>query len=175
MPDKRIAWAITGAGHALQECVQTLRKCRQVDIFLSRAGEEVVRMYELQLPIDAPGVRIYRDETASAPLAARFFGGVYCLLVVAPATSNSVAKFVHGISDNLVTNLFAQAGKSRVPIIVYPTDLQPEMNSLDPRRAPLKIFPRPIDLMNTEKLRAFAGVQVVGSREELERCIAVYL
>lgn len=175
MGHKRIAWAITGAGHGLDECVQELLKHEEVDIFLSRAADEVVRMYNLHLRIDVPEIRTYREGKASAPLVGRFSGGVYSVLVVAPATSNSVAKFVHGISDSLVTNLFAQAGKSRVPVIVYPTDLAPEMDSLGPRRKPLKIYPRPIDLENTEKLRAFAGVSVVGNREELERCLAAYL
>jgi len=62
-----------------------------------------------------------------------------------------------------------------VPVIVYPTDLAPEMHSLDPQREPVKVYPRPIDLENTAKLKAFSGVEVVGSREELERCLAVYL
>ncbi len=175
MGEKRIAWAITGAGHALEECVRTLLKYEKVDIFLSRAADEVMRMYKLHLHLTAPGIRTYREGKASSPPAARFSGGAYAVLVAAPATSNSVAKFVHGISDSLVTNLFAQAGKSRVPIIVYPTDLAPEMDSRNPHQDPVKIFPRPIDLENTGKLRAFAGVHVVGSREELERCLAVYL
>jgi dihydromethanopterin reductase (acceptor) len=129
----------------------------------------------LQTRISAPGARIHREMKASSPVAGRFSGGAYCVLVVAPATSNSVAKFVCGISDTLVTNLFAQAGKSRVPIIVYPTDLAPEMDSLGPHREPIKVYPRTIDLENTGRLRAFAGVDVVSNPEELERCIATYL
>jgi dihydromethanopterin reductase (acceptor) len=175
MSEKRIAWAITGAGHALEECVEVLLKKERVDVFLSRAGEEVLRMYNLHTRLNAAKVRIYRETNASAPLIGRFSAGIYCALVVAPTTSNSVAKFVYGISDTLVTNLFAQAGKSRVPIVVYPTDLAPEMNSIGPHREPVKVFPRPIDLKNTEKLRALAGVTVVGNREELERCLAAYL
>jgi len=174
MRKKRIAWAITGAGHALEECVDLLLECENVDIFLSPAGDEVLRMYDLHKRLNVPDVRIYRETRASAPLVGRFSAGIYCVLVVAPATSNSVAKFVYGISDTLVTNLFAQAGKSRVPIIVYPTDLESEMNSTGPRREPVRVYPRPIDLENTGKLRAFAGVDVVSNREELERLLAVY-
>ena len=175
MNEKRIAWAITGAGHTLEECVRMLLKHERVDIFLSRAADEVMRMYKLHLRIDVPSIRTYREGKASSPLVSRFFGGAYSVLVVAPATSNSVAKFVLGISDSLVTNLFAQAGKSHVPAIVYPTDLAPEVVSLGPQREPVKIYPRPIDLENTEKLRAIAGVEVVNNGEELERCLAAYL
>ena len=171
--EKRIAWVITGAGHALEECVETLVRVPFVDIFVSRAAEEVLRIYRLDARLEASGLRIFGEKSASSPLVGKFFGGLYCKLVVAPATSNSVAKFVHGISDTLATNFFAQAGKSRTPIVVYPTDLTPEMNSVGPRGECIHVYPRAIDLENTAKLRTFAGVHVVDSREELERCVSV--
>jgi len=175
MEKKRIAWAITGAGHALEECVGTIMEQNEIDLFLSRAAEEVLKIYDLYSRLQDSGLPVFRDDGASAPVAARFYGGVYRLLVIAPATSNSVAKFVHGISDSLVSNLFAQAGKSRVPILVYPTDLAPETLSFGPRRQPLKVYPRPVDLENTAKLRKMAGIDVVGSRKELTQCLATCL
>lgn len=175
MVEKRIAWAITGAGHALEECVEALLKVEGTDLFLSKAGEEVLHMYNLHARIHMPDIRIYRENQASAPVVGRFSAGKYSVLVIAPATSNSVAKFVCGISDTLVTNLFAQAGKSKVPIVVYPTDLAPEMDSVGPQGKSIKIYPREIDMENTGKLGAFAGVRVVRSRQELEQCLAPYL
>jgi dihydromethanopterin reductase (acceptor) len=175
MSERRIAWAITGAGHMLEECVEMLVKHACVDVFLSRAADEVLHMYHLHTRIGVPNTRVYREDKASAPVVGRFCGGVYSVLVVAPATSNSVAKFACGISDTLVTNLFAQAGKAKVPVIVYPTDLAPEMDSIGPHRESITVFPRPVDLENTTKLKAFAGVQVVGNLEELARCLAACL
>lgn len=172
---QRIAWAITGAGHYLEECADLLLRYGNVDVFLSRAAEEVIRIYSLQNQLHRPGVRTYRETLASSPLVVRLFRGDYYVLVVAPATSNSVAKFVYGISDTLVTNLFAQAGKSRVPIIVMPTDLEPEVDSRGPHGEPVKVYPRSIDLENTEKLRSFPGVSVVSSVEEIERCLTTCL
>jgi dihydromethanopterin reductase (acceptor) len=171
MSEKRIAWAITGAGHSLEECVDLILKLENVDVFLSRAAEEVIAIYKLEARLRTPHMRIYRETKASAPLVGRLFNGVYRALVIAPATSNSVAKFVLGISDSLVTNLFAQAGKSRVPIVVYPTDTASEMDSLGPHREPLKVYPRPIDLENTARLEKIVGVTVVKSPEELARAI----
>jgi dihydromethanopterin reductase (acceptor) len=167
MSEQRIAWAITGAGHTLSACADRLLAYPGVDIFLSRAAEEVVRMYGLQDRLQKPGLRLYRETMASSPLVVRLFDRKYLALVVAPATSNSVAKFVCGISDTLVTNLFAQAGKSRVPIIVLPTDLAPEMDTLGPNGGAAKVYPRPIDLENTEKLRTFPGVRVVSDPLEI--------
>ena len=171
MSEKRIAWAITGAGHALEECIDTILGLEKVDVFLSLAAEEVLHIYKLDARLNAPGVSIYRETKASSPLVGRLFSGTYEVLVIAPATSNSVAKFVHGISDTLITNLFAQAGKTRVPVIVFPTDLAPEMDSFNPHGEALKVYPRPIDLENTGKLRTFPGVVVVSNRADLERCL----
>jgi len=169
MDDRRIAWAITGAGHTLEECIETALNFERVDIFLSRAAEEVVRMYHLDARISVPKVRIYEETKPSSPQVVRLFAGEYRVLVVAPATANSVAKFVYGIADSLVTNLFAQAGKSRVPVIVFPTDLAPEMESVGPKREKIRVYPRPVDLENTQKLKAFPGVKVVNNRQELEQ------
>jgi dihydromethanopterin reductase (acceptor) len=175
MSEKRLAWAITGAGHALEECIEMLVTYEKVDLFLSRAGEEVLSMYGLNDRLARHGARMYRESHASSPLVSRLFAGIYNVLVIAPATSNSVAKFVHGISDTLVTNLFAQAGKAGVPIIVYPTDLAPEMDTLGPHGERLKVYPRTIDLDNTRRLREFAGVQAVIDSRELGKCLATFL
>ena len=175
MPEKRIAWAITGAGHALEECIELLLKHKKADLFLSRAGEEVLSMYGLNGRLIGTGIRIYRETQFSSPLVSRLFAGVYSVLVIAPATSNSVSKFVHGISDTLVTNLFAQAGKSRVPVIVCPTDLAPEMESQGPHGEHIKVYPRTIDLENTRRLQEFVGVHVVAGSKELARCLATFL
>jgi dihydromethanopterin reductase (acceptor) len=172
MSQKRIAWAITGAGHGLEECIDVLLSYEHVDVFLSRAAEEVLGMYNLDSRISVPKIRVYQETKHSAPQVVRLFAGTYSVLVVAPATSNSVAKFVAGISDTLVTNLLAQAGKSKVPAIVYPTDLVPAVDSVGPRGGAIKVYPRPIDLENTAKLKSFPGVTVVNDRPELERALS---
>ena len=110
----RWGWALTGSGHFFTESLDLIRSLDAVDLFVSRAAAEVVRMYRTKLDLPS-GTHIYRDTAASAPPVGRFYEGVYHTLVVAPATSNTVAKCVVGISDTLATNVFAQAGKCRVP------------------------------------------------------------
>ena len=110
----RWAWAITGSGHFFTETLDMVRALGDVDLFVSRAAAEVVRMYKTGLNLPK-GCQVFHDNTASAAPVAMFYHGVYHTVVVAPATSNTVAKCVVGISDTLVTNVFAQAGKCRVP------------------------------------------------------------
>ena len=175
MKDQRFAWAITGAGHTLTACANQLLRYKNIDVFFSLAAKEVVRMYSLQDRFENPELRVMYETRASSPVVARLYNGEYRVLVVAPATSNSVAKFACGISDSLIANLFAQAGKSRVPIIVFPTDLAAEMDTTGPHGDPIKVYPRPIDLENTNKLRNFPGVTVVESVEEMAQCLVTYL
>ena len=86
---------------------------------------------------------------------------------MAPATSNTVAKCVFGISDTLVTNVFAQAGKCRVPAIVFACDTAPELETEAPKGM-VKVYPRDIDLKNTERLKSFEATHVVETLEQLE-------
>ncbi len=165
---------MTGAGHCLKECAELLLRYPNLDLFLSRAAEEVLRMYRLEQQLSTLMTNVYREAGASAPAVGRLSSGIYSVLVVAPATSNSVAKFVYGISDTLVTNMFAQAGKARIPIVVYPTDLEPAVDSVGPRGESVKVYPRPIDLENSAKLRSFPGVTVVRSPEELDGHLRIF-
>jgi dihydromethanopterin reductase (acceptor) len=165
----RWGWALTGSGHFFKECLAMIGQLEDVDLFVSRAAVEVVRMYkqDLVLPKSA---RLFRDTTASSPPVGNFYYGVYHTLVLAPATSNTVAKCVHGISDNLATNVFAQAGKCRVPAIVFACDTAPELETEAPKGV-VMVYPRRIDLENTDRLKAFDETDVVESLTELEQAL----
>jgi len=166
----RWGWALTGSGHFFKECLRMVADLDEVDLFVSKAASEVVRMYrqEFKLPKTA---RVFRDTTASAAPVGLFYYGTYHTLILAPATSNTVAKCVVGISDTLVTNVFAQAGKCRVPAIVFACDTAPELDTEAPKGM-VKVYPRDIDLKNTERLKSFESTVVVASLEELETALA---
>ena len=165
----RFGWALTGSGHFFKESLGLMRRLPDLDVFLSSAAEEVLNMYKQELEFPA-GTRIYKDRTASSAPVGNFYYGVYHTLILGPATSNTVAKCVYGISDNLPTNVFAQAGKCRVPAIVFACDTAPEMDTEAPKGM-VKVYPRRIDLENTEKLKTFEATTVVETLPELERAV----
>lgn len=171
MSDKKIAWGITGAGAFLRECVDLILSFPkdQVDIFLSRAGEELLNIYKLRNLLE--GRTIILDRSASSPSCGLFYAGVYSLLVVAPATSNTVAKMVNGIADTLITNIFAQAGKAGVSSVVLPTDVDEGLVSYSPSGKKIVLSRRKIDEENIERLRMMEKVKVVDSIEELRRVL----
>lgn len=164
---QRLAWALTGSGHYLKECIEIIGGLEDVDLFLSKAAAEILQQYGYTHNVG----RVFQDKTASAVPVELFYHGVYHTVVIAPSSSNTVAKMVCGISDNLVTNIFAQAGKCRVPTIVFACDTEPELESEAPKEHMVKVYPRRIDLDNMEKLKTFEETTVVADMAELESAI----
>ena len=167
MKQPRLAWAVTGSGHYIEECLEFLLTLDNVDLYLSLAGEEVLKMYGVDLKQIRDKMPVYRDKAASAPPVGHFYKGYYHTFVMAPTTSNTIAKCVLGIADSLVTNLYSQAGTCRVPSIVYPCDIAPVMETTAPGNKKVMVYPRKIDLEGTAKIRTFEYTDVVESVEEL--------
>lgn len=163
------AWVLTGSGHFFNETIDIINKLSDIDLFVSKAAEEVLVMYKKKgnLP---KNINIYKDNTASSVPVGQFYRGIYHTLVMAPTSSNTVAKCVYGISDNLATNVFAQSGKCKVPCIFFPCDTAPELKTFSPKGL-VDVFPRKIDLENVEKLKEFEETNVVMSFSELEEQI----
>ncbi|MHA1594920.1 MAG: dihydromethanopterin reductase (acceptor) [Candidatus Baldrarchaeia archaeon] len=132
---KRVAWGITGGGQFLLETFEVFRWAVKnlpikVTIFISKAGEEVARMYGIWNRLSEVSDGSYYSEIireseqgSSFPKIGRFSLRMYNALIVAPATSNTIAKIVHGISDTLITAAVSQAIKADTPVYILPTDI----------------------------------------------------
>ena len=166
----RFAWGLTGSGHDLEECIDFIMELKGVDLFLSRAVEEVLVMYKYIDRLRNAGIRMFHDSTASAVPVGQFYENNYHTLVLAPATSNTVAKCVAGISDTLVTNIFAQAGKCKIPIIVYACDTRPVVVTPAPGKM-VTVYPREIDLECSRKIGEFEDTTLTTDMNELQRAI----
>jgi len=142
----RLMWGVTGAGCFLRESFDAVEEVKRrfsarVTTALTRAGEEVVRIYGLQgrLRQISPG-GYYEEllteltEGASGFRLGRLAVKAYDLLFVSPASANTVAKIVHGIADTVVTNAVAQALKGGVPVAVVPTDQASYVEAPSPHR-----------------------------------------
>ncbi len=180
-PDEspRIAWGLTGSGHFLKECLEfalTLNEKHPglIDFYLSKAAAEVLHMYTLSVTELRKRARVFRDQTASAAPVGLFYHGHYHTVVIGPATSNTVAKFVVGISDTLITNIFAQAGKQHIPTIVFACDTEPVVETESPSEW-VTLYPRRIDLDNTERLKSFEQTTVVSTVDGLAAALGALL
>lgn len=97
------------------------------------------------------------------------YTGKYNLVVIAPVTSNSIAKMAHGIADNLITNLFAHAGKCRIPTILLPSDSSGDVLSVTPKGEQVSVYIRQIDRDNIDALARWDGVHIAHGPEQLKR------
>jgi flavoprotein len=167
---KRFAWCITGSGHFLEESLALAARLPDVDLFLSAAAEEVLPIYKIGIDALRPDFRVFRDKTASAVPVGTLYDDVYHTVVVAPATSNTVAKCALGISDSLPTNMFAQAGKLGLLGIVFACDTEPVVVTKSPHDW-VTLRPRRIELDNVERLRGIDFCSVVASPAELEAAL----
>lgn len=166
-PRSRFAWCVTGSGHFLDEAMALAARLPQCDLFLSAAAEEVLPIYQLRIEDLKPAFRVFRDKTASAVPVGMLYDDVYHTVVVAPATSNTVAKCALGISDTLPTNMFAQAGKLGIPGVVFACDTEPVVVTKSPHDW-VTLRPRRIELDNVERLRHIDHGHVVCTPTELE-------
>jgi len=141
----KIAWCITGAGHFLRESFDVIQKIKEkktntkVTTFLSKAAEEVIKMYGLDRSLLNISNGLYleecfyeREQGSSFPKAGRMLLKKYDALIVTPATSNTTAKLAYGIADTLVTNAVAQAVKGSVPVYIVPVDIEGHIESKMP-------------------------------------------
>ena len=166
----RLAWGLTGSGHWLRETLDFILTLDDVDLFLTRAAAEILGNYGYKQDALRERLRIYQDHTASSVPVGFLYDGHYHTLVVGPATSNTVAKCVAGISDTLVTNLYAQAGKCRIPAIVFACDTRPTVITEAPGRT-VTLYPRAIDLDNTARLATYALTTVVDDLDALRNAV----
>ncbi|WFO74728.1 4Fe-4S binding protein [Desulfurococcaceae archaeon MEX13E-LK6-19] len=127
-----IAWAVTGGGSYIRELAEGFLRLKKkyslkITIFASKWGYEVARIYGVLHLLKEISPGGYYEELLVGDKGFYYIGRFnmkrYKLLVLAPATANTVAKIVYGIADTLPTAVFAQATKSDVPVIILPTDL----------------------------------------------------
>ncbi|EHR71868.1 archaeal flavoprotein [Burkholderiales bacterium JOSHI_001] len=166
----RFAWAVTGSGHMLEESLALAARLPDVDLLLSAAAQEVLPMYGHSMDKLRQRFRLVLDKTASAVPVGQLYSDVWHTVIVAPATSNTVAKCACGISDTLPTNMFAQAGKLGIPSLVFACDTEPVVIT----RAPhdwVTLKPRGIEFENVERLRRIDHCRVAATLAELEAAI----
>ena len=116
--EKRWAWVLTGSGHFFNECISLINELEQVDVFVSKAAEEVLVMYKKKNDISS-NVKIYKDNSASSVSVGKFYKNEYHTLVMAPTSSNTVAKCVYGISDSLASNILLKQVNAELNAFIF--------------------------------------------------------
>ena len=180
----RVAWGITGCGDKLRETYEVMTEVRgeyadelQIEVFLSKAGEQVAKYYRLLADLKQQFERVWIEKNSNSPfLAGRLQLGEFEFLLVAPASSNTVAKLSIGISDTMLTNGTIQALKALVPVYVMPVDYREGTTVTKlPDGRDLKLRVRKEDVENVKKLEAMDGISIFERPEDIPGIFRKYL
>ncbi|MCZ7383745.1 MAG: archaeoflavoprotein AfpA [Candidatus Methanoperedens sp.] len=174
----RIAWGITGCGDYLKESLDIMKDLAiehnlDVRVYLSEAGEMVVKWYRLFNDLKTSFPKTYSEKSPNIPfLVGDLQLGKYDFLLITPSTSNTVAKIAAGISDTLLTNAAAQAMKAKVPVYIFPADQRRGEVITDlPDGRKLTLTMRDVDIEAVDKLRKMPGITVMGHPDEIREVI----
>jgi len=174
--NRKAAWGITGSGDRLVETVEIMKEMKEqyqsdVDIvvYLSKAGDQVVKYYKLVNSLRQNFDKIWVEINPNSPfLAGQLQLGKFEFLLIAPATSNTVAKISMGIADSLLSNAAIMGQKAFVPIYIMPSDYEEGIIATklpDGRDMRLKI--RREDVEHVKKLADMDDVFILEKPEEI--------
>lgn len=167
---KRVAWGITGGGEQLAETIEIMKKIKkqyenkvELTVYLSKAGDQVLKYYKLANTLKETFNKIRVEINANAPfLAGQLQAGKFEFLLIAPATSNTVAKISMGITDSLLTNAAIMALKGFTPIYIMPTDYKEgTVTTKLPDGRDFRIRIREEDVENVKKLASMRDVFIL--------------
>ena len=180
----KIAWGITGCGDRLEETYNLMKDLKnrfgaslRIEVFLSKAALKVVKYYKLVEKLKS-GFDAYTVEIdANSPfLAGRLQIGEFNAFIIAPASSNTVAKIATGISDTLITNSAIQAIKGFTPVYILPTDFQAGIvETILPNGSKLRLRIRSEDAENVKRLEGFEGITVIRETKKIEDIIVNFM
>ena len=127
---RKVAWGITGAGDKIADFIDAMKEIQkeyadrvEIQVFLSKAADLVLKYYRLEDDLKQNFQKVSVELNSNAPfLAAWMQMRKYEFLLIAPATSNTVAKIATSIGDTLLTNAAIMSLKAFVPVYIAPTD-----------------------------------------------------
>jgi len=173
---RRVAWGITGAGDKIAEYLDIMEQIKKqyassvdIHVFVSQAGDTVLKFYNLETRLKQSFEKIHVEVNANAPfLAAWVQMGKYEFLLIAPATSNTVAKIANGIGDTMLTNAAIMGLKAFKTVYVAPTDYKEgECVTKLPNGKEMRLRVRKEEVAQVDKLRAMDDMQVLEGPEDV--------
>lgn len=163
----RVLWAITGAYTWLTEVVDLILKLRKrayIDVVTSESANTILEMRKISL-------EAYSGKEAFLK-ASSVVLGKYDIVIVAPATSNTVAKILYGQADTPATISATHALKIGLPVILLPTDYAGVIdlgNNVIKHPKIHSLFVAYVELLSA------LGYIVVKDPEELEKRLEKYI
>lgn len=173
---RKVAWGITGAGDKIAEFVEEMKKLQQeytdtvdIQVFLSKAADQVIKYYRLGEDLKCNFDKVRVEASSNVPfLAAWMQMGKYDFLLIAPGTSNTVAKIANGIADTMLTNAAIMSLKAFVPVYIAPTDYEEGVVFTRlPNGKEMKLRVRKEEVEQVKKLESMDDVHVLRGPQKI--------
>jgi len=173
---KKVVWGISGSGDRIRETTAVMMEMNKkyedrvdIRVYVSKAGDQVLKYYKLFPEMEVDFDKIWVEINANAPfLAGQIQMGQYDFMLIAPATSNTVAKISLRIADTMLTNAAIMSQKVWLPLYIMPSDLKEgEVITTLPNGKDLKLIIRKEDVEHVEKLAAMEGITILERPEDI--------
>ncbi|HMK95863.1 MAG TPA: archaeoflavoprotein AfpA [Candidatus Limnocylindrales bacterium] len=181
---RKVAWGITGAGDKIAEIVEVMKQVRkqgedavEIDVYISKAADTMLKFYSLDEEIRKNFTKVTVEVNANSPfLAAWMQSGKYEFLLIAPASSNTVAKIANSISDTMLTNAALMSLKAFQQVYVLPTDYREGVVSTKlPNGKEMKLRVRKEEADQVRRLEAMDGMHVLESPQKMREFFLEWL
>ncbi len=172
----KVAWGITGAGDKIAEILEVMKDLRkqsedlvEIDVYLSKAAETMLKFYRLEDDLRQNFAKVQVEVNSNSPFLASWLQiRKYEFLLIAPASSNSVAKIVNSIGDTMITNSAIMSLKAFVPVYILPTDFKESIVYTKlPNGKEMKLRVRKEEAAHVRKLEAMEDVHVLENPQKM--------
>ncbi|HMK91633.1 MAG TPA: flavoprotein, partial [Thermoleophilia bacterium] len=121
-PERHVLVGVSG-GIAIYKTVELVRRLTKEGFVPAVVTTEAARRFIMPLTFAAVARAAVLDDDSAWSAAGGWFEHIDAarqadVMVIAPATANTVAKLAHGVADNLLTSIYLAF---RGPVIVAPT------------------------------------------------------
>lgn len=183
MAKRKVAWGITGAGDKIEETVNAMLDINddfkdrvEIEVFISKAGDQVVKYYEISREIETAFNSIWVEINANSPfLAGNIQLGKYEFMLVAPGTSNTVAKIALRMGDTLIANAAIMGQKADVPLYILPADIEEGTTITKlPDGKDLKLTIRKEDVEHAQKLAKMDNTYILKTPHDIRKVFEEY-
>jgi archaeoflavoprotein AfpA len=173
---RKVAWGITGAGDKIAEFIEIMKEIQkeyadtvEIQVFLSKAADLVLKYYNLETDLKQNFQKVSVELNSNAPfLAAWMQMRKYEFLLIAPATSNTVAKIANSIGDTLLTNAAIMSLKAFVPVYIAPTDYREgTVYTKLPNGKEMKLRVRKEEVKQVKKLERMEDISVLEGPQKI--------
>jgi phosphopantothenoylcysteine decarboxylase/phosphopantothenate--cysteine ligase len=151
---KTIALGITGSVGAV-ECVSLarnlMRNGAEIKTVMSGMAQKIIHPYLMEWATGNPVITELTGQIEHVTLAGKHKDHVD-LLLIAPATANTIGKIANGIDDTPVTTTASSAIGAKIPVIIVPAMHE-------------SMYDHPAVIENIEKLKKM-GITIVSPRME---------